>query len=85
MNEINTNYGTLYTHIILYACTLLTLPPLTHAHTQQTPSINTTNIDTLLVAADQQQAPPPPEELQDRIHFLFNNLSASNLSEKVPH
>jgi hypothetical protein len=37
----------------------------------------------LLVAADQQQAPPPPEELQDRIHFLFNNLSASNLNEKV--
>ena len=60
-----------------------TLPPPPLTHTQQTPSINTTNIDTLLVAADQQQAPPPPEELQDRIHFLFNNLSASNLSEKT--
>ena len=50
----------------------------------QPPSINNTNIDTLLVAADQQsEKAPPPEELQDKIHFLFNNLSSSNLQEKV--
>ncbi len=51
----------------------------------QTPSINTTNIDTLLVAADRQQSESvmPPDELQDKVHFLFNNLSSSNLSDKV--
>jgi CCR4-NOT transcription complex subunit 1 len=51
---------------------------------QQHPSINNTNIDTLLVAADQQsEKATPPEEVQDKIHFLFNNLSAANLQEKV--
>ncbi len=51
----------------------------------QTPSINTTNIDTLLVAADRQQSESvmPPDDLQDKVHFLFNNLSSSNLSDKV--
>ena len=55
-----------------------------HTHSQ-TPSINTMNIDTLLVAADQQQTEIvlPPDELQDKIHFLFNNLSSSNLGDKV--
>ena len=48
------------------------------------PSINNTSIDTLLVAADQHsKIAPPSEELQDKIHFLFNNLSSSNLQEKV--
>ena len=51
----------------------------------QPPSINTTNIDTLLVAAEQSvERAEPPEDLQDKIHFLFNNLSSSNLQEKVP-
>ena len=49
----------------------------------QHPSINNTNIDTLLVAAEQSEKAQPPEELQDKIHFLFNNLSAVNLQEKV--
>ena len=50
----------------------------------QPPSINTTNIDTLLVAAEQSvERAEPPDELQDKIHFLFNNLSSSNLPEKV--
>lgn len=50
----------------------------------QHPSINNTNIDTLLVAADQQsEKAPPPEEVQDKIHFLFNNLSAANVQEKA--
>ena len=35
------------------------------------------------MAADQQSN--PPEELQDKIHFLFNNLSSTNLQEKVRH
>lgn len=50
----------------------------------QPPSINTTNIDTLLVAAEHSvERAEPPDELQDKIHFLFNNLSSSNLQEKV--
>lgn len=59
------------------------LSPLTPC-APQPPSINTTNIDTLLVAAEQSvERAEPPDELQDKIHFLFNNLSSSNLQEKV--
>ncbi len=62
------------------------LPPIPRPSSPpQPPSINTTNIDTLLEAADQQQMEKtlPTEELQDKIHFLFNNLSSANLTEKV--
>lgn len=50
------------------------------------PSIaNTTNIDTLLVAgeADQAARPNPPSDVvQDKISFIFNNLSLSNMQSK---
>ena len=40
------------------------------------PSINTTNIDTLLVATDQtERIVEPPENVQEKIAFIFNNLS----------
>ena len=46
--------------------------------------LNTANIDTLLGAVDSGDSfPEPSEALQDRIHFIFNNLSANNLEEKV--
>ncbi|KAG9271952.1 CCR4-NOT transcription complex subunit 1 isoform X3 [Astyanax mexicanus] len=48
------------------------------------PSINTTNIDTLLVATDQtERIVEPPENVQEKIAFIFNNLSQSNMSQKV--
>uniref|UniRef100_A0A8C2FXQ8 CCR4-NOT transcription complex, subunit 1 n=1 Tax=Cyprinus carpio TaxID=7962 RepID=A0A8C2FXQ8_CYPCA len=48
------------------------------------PSINTTNIDTLLVATDQtERIVEPPENVQEKIAFIFNNLSQSNMTQKV--
>ncbi|XP_021430881.2 CCR4-NOT transcription complex subunit 1 isoform X21 [Oncorhynchus mykiss] len=48
------------------------------------PSINTTNIDTLLVATDQTEGiVEPPENVQEKIAFIFNNLSQSNMTQKV--
>ncbi|XP_018113580.1 CCR4-NOT transcription complex subunit 1 isoform X2 [Xenopus laevis] len=48
------------------------------------PSINTTNIDTLLVATDLAgQLVEPPENVQEKIAFIFNNLSQSNMTQKV--
>ncbi|XP_057692282.1 CCR4-NOT transcription complex subunit 1 isoform X5 [Corythoichthys intestinalis] len=48
------------------------------------PSINTTNIDTLLVATDQtERIVEPPETVQEKIAFIFNNLSQSNMTQKV--
>ncbi|XP_068595811.1 CCR4-NOT transcription complex subunit 1 [Brachionichthys hirsutus] len=48
------------------------------------PSINTTNIDTLLVATDQtERIVEPPENVQEKIAFIFNNLSQSNMIQKV--
>ncbi|XP_018116117.1 CCR4-NOT transcription complex subunit 1 isoform X2 [Xenopus laevis] len=48
------------------------------------PSINTTNIDTLLVATDLAgQIVEPPENVQEKIAFIFNNLSQSNMTQKV--
>ena len=50
----------------------------------QPPSINTASINTLLVAADQEaERNSPPEELQDKVHFIFNNLSVNTLQDKV--
>ncbi|OWK16452.1 CNOT1 [Cervus elaphus hippelaphus] len=47
------------------------------------PSINTTNIDTLLVATDQtERIVEPPENIQEKIAFIFNNLSQSNMTQK---
>jgi CCR4-NOT transcription complex subunit 1 len=51
------------------------------------PSIaNTTNIETLLIANenDSSHSKPvtPPEQIQDRIGFIFNNLSLSNMQIK---
>lgn len=48
------------------------------------PSIaNATNIDTLLVATEQdEKAAAPNEALQDKVAFIFNNLSQLNLKTK---
>lgn len=49
------------------------------------PSIaKATNIDTLLGAqAPEEKIPEPPEATQDKIAFIFNNLSISNIQTKV--
>ena len=46
------------------------------------PSIATaTNIDTLI--AGQEELLVPPETLQDKVFFIFNNLSIANMDVKV--
>lgn len=43
-----------------------------------------TNIDTLLVATEKEEKIiAPPEGMQDKIAFIFNNLSQLNLQPKV--
>ncbi|CAH1997116.1 unnamed protein product [Acanthoscelides obtectus] len=48
------------------------------------PSIaNATNIDTLLVATEKEEkAVAPPDAMQDKVAFIFNNLSQLNLKPK---
>jgi len=40
------------------------------------------SIDTLL-AAGSQSIPSPEEAVQDKVHFIFNNLSLQNMTQKV--
>lgn len=49
------------------------------------PSIaNATNIDTLLVATEKdEKLVVPPEAVQDKVAFIVNNLSQSNLTQKT--
>lgn len=49
------------------------------------PSIaNATNIDTLLVATEKdEKLVVPPEAVQDKVAFIVNNLSQSNLAQKT--
>ncbi|XP_048577201.1 CCR4-NOT transcription complex subunit 1 isoform X2 [Nematostella vectensis] len=48
------------------------------------PSIaNASNIDTLLGARDTTEIAQPPEQVQDKMHFIFNNISQSNLTQKA--
>jgi CCR4-NOT transcription complex subunit 1 len=49
------------------------------------PSIaNATNIDTLLVATEKEEKmTAPPDTVQDKVAFIFNNLSQLNLQTKV--
>ncbi|XP_018024179.1 CCR4-NOT transcription complex subunit 1 isoform X2 [Hyalella azteca] len=48
------------------------------------PSIATTNIETLLVASEEKTIPlrQPTEQQNDKIAFIFNNLSQMNLAQK---
>ena len=49
------------------------------------PSIaNATNIDTLLAGTeDKEDITVPPEAVQDKVFFIFNNLSLANMEQKV--
>ncbi|KAK2550448.1 CCR4-NOT transcription complex subunit 1 [Acropora cervicornis] len=47
------------------------------------PSIATANnIDTLLGATETSEIVQPPESVQDKVHFIFNNISQTNLHQK---
>lgn len=56
-------------------------PPL---QPKQPEGLGTPNMDTLMAKVEE---PPalvnPPEAVMDRIHFVINNVTASNLSSKV--
>ncbi|XP_013418035.1 CCR4-NOT transcription complex subunit 1 [Lingula anatina] len=52
---------------------------------QTKPSIaNATNIDTLLAGTEgKEETSVPPEALQDKVFFIFNNLSLANMAQKA--
>lgn len=43
----------------------------------------TTNINTLLTAAEQTDYAKPSEAIEEKVHFIFNNLSAENMDSKA--
>ncbi|KAM7434782.1 CCR4-NOT transcription complex subunit 1 [Porites harrisoni] len=48
------------------------------------PSIATANnIDTLLGATESSEIVQPPEAVQDKVHFIFNNISQATLHQKA--
>ena len=48
------------------------------------PSIATANnIDTLLGATETSDVVQPPEAVQDKVHFIFNNITTQTLQQKV--
>jgi CCR4-NOT transcription complex subunit 1 len=62
------------------------------AHAQPTPAstgskepsfATSLNIDTLLYAAHSKVVQMPDQMIQDKVHFIFNNLSTANLEQKV--
>lgn len=44
---------------------------------------NATSIDTLVTGMEASDVDVPPEAVQDRVSFMCNNLSSSNLNQKV--
>lgn len=62
-------------------CAAAARPTITAPLVSGRPSIaNTTNIETLVKAL--QEATAPSEQVQDKVGFIFNNLSQINLSQK---
>ncbi|KAK3085676.1 hypothetical protein FSP39_006989 [Pinctada imbricata] len=48
------------------------------------PSIaSATNIDTLLAGQGKEEFSVPPESVQDKVFFIFNNLSLANMTQKA--
>lgn len=53
-------------------------------HPNFQPSIaQASNIDTLLGATEKSELAQPSESIQDKVHFIFNNISTNNLTQKV--
>ncbi|XP_076065903.1 CCR4-NOT transcription complex subunit 1 isoform X3 [Oratosquilla oratoria] len=58
-------------------------PPPSAPATSGRPTMTTTNIETLLVATEKEEKiNPPPDHMQEKIAFIFNNLSQVNLPQK---
>ena len=49
----------------------------------QTSLATATNIDTLLAGQSNDELVVPPESVQDKVFFIFNNLSIANMEMKV--
>ena len=72
-------------HFIKYLYVLfLDIVPASSPVRGREPSIATANnIDTLLGATETSEIVQPPESVQDKVHFIFNNISQTNLHQKV--
>ncbi|XP_069701670.1 CCR4-NOT transcription complex subunit 1 isoform X3 [Periplaneta americana] len=86
MPAATTAYKTITSTTVTTTTTVAKTPTTTPAIATRVsgPSIaNATNIDTLLVATEKEdKMTAPPEALQDKIGFVFNNLSQLNLQTK---
>ncbi|KAG8224063.1 hypothetical protein J437_LFUL001140 [Ladona fulva] len=80
---VTTCYKTLTSTTITTTTTVAKSTTSTGAITARPSIANATNIDTLLVATEKEEKmTAPPESLQDKIAFIFNNLSQVNLTVK---
>ncbi|CAG5118083.1 unnamed protein product, partial [Candidula unifasciata] len=60
------------------------VPPTSRGATFAKPSIATaTNIDTLLAGQGNNDVLFPPDSIQDKVFFIFNNLSLANMNQKA--
>ncbi|KAK7790471.1 hypothetical protein R5R35_006209 [Gryllus longicercus] len=84
MPAVTTAYKTMTSTTMTTTTTIAKSTTTTTSAIPARPSIaNATNIDTLLVATEKEEKfTAPPEGLQDKIGFVFNNLSQLNLQTK---
>lgn len=83
MPAATTAYKTITSTTVTTTTTVAKTPTTTPAIATRPSIANATNIDTLLVATEKEdKMTAPPEALQDKIGFVFNNLSQLNLQTK---
>ncbi|XP_014252247.1 CCR4-NOT transcription complex subunit 1 isoform X3 [Cimex lectularius] len=80
---VTTAYNTLAQTTVTTTTTVATKVSTTSVISSRPSIANATNIDTLLVATEKEdKMVTPPESLQDKVAFIFNNLSQLNLQTK---
>ncbi|XP_067012333.2 CCR4-NOT transcription complex subunit 1 isoform X3 [Anabrus simplex] len=83
MPAVTTAYKTMTSTTVTTTTTVAKATTTTTAIPARPSIANATNIDTLLVATEKEEKmTAPPEALQDKIGFVFNNLSQLNLQTK---
>ncbi|KAL1130932.1 hypothetical protein AAG570_012173 [Ranatra chinensis] len=84
MTAVTTAYKTITQTTVTTTTTVAVTKATTTSVMSSRPSIaNATNIDTLLVATEKEEKmTAPPDSIQDKVAFIFNNLSQLNLQSK---
>lgn len=79
---VTTAKSTATTNTVSVTSSSATTSTATSSSTKKELSIATTNIDTLLDATEGEMS-QPNEGIQDKVHFIFNNISATNFEVKA--